>query len=145
MRRLLPVCILLPLLMAGCADKDLEKIAKNMLTISAAVAQVQSDTITANQLKLIDDDATAKVLEVCRAINMTGLKIDATIRAISQLNPESRKLLINLLMPISTALDPLQMPWLEQITDANLRQTLTASFLLMRSTISTMQIILAAG
>jgi|WetSurMetagenome_2_1015567.scaffolds.fasta_scaffold42080_5 hypothetical protein len=138
--------LMLPILfLTACSDGDLAKVAKQMVVVSQAIGQVQTDTIAANKLGLIDENLTANILTVCFKVNVAGKQVDSVIRSIQKLDPASRLQLVNVITPISQALDPTQISFIAGIKNADTKQKVEAGFLLARSTISAVQLIIASG
>ena len=138
--------LILPILIfTACSDADLAKVAKSMVAASVAVGQVQTDVIEANSLGLISEKTTEDILEVCLKVNLAGKQVDAVLRGISKLDPASRQALVNVLTPISQALDVSQLEFMAGIKDPATKQKVEAGFLLARSAISSIQIIIASG
>jgi hypothetical protein len=139
--------LVLPLLLftVSCSDSDLQKVAQDMVVVSNALAQVQTDTIAANTAGLINDDVTTKILQICMRANATGKQIDSILRNLSKLDPASRGSVIALLTPISQSLDPTQLEFIAGIKNEGTKQKVAEGFILARSTISSIQLILASG
>jgi hypothetical protein len=93
-------------LQVACSDRDLQKASRSMVVLATAVGELQRDIIAANEQKLLSDQATGEILQVCLKINVAGKEIDAVLRSARQLDSDSRRNLIALLTPISQALDP---------------------------------------
>lgn len=145
MKRAILICSLLTLSLTGCSDKSLEKVARGMVVVSNTVSQVQSDVIIWEQAKLISTDTAREILQVCTKINIAGLQIDTTMRVIEKLDPQSAKALIDMLTPVSLSLDPAKLTFISGIENATTRQRVEAYFLLLRTSISTVQIVLAGA
>ncbi len=137
--------LVLCLMASACSDKNLEKVAKSMVIVSTTVGQVQADVVIWEQAKLIRTDTAREILQVCNRINVAGLQIDTTMRVIEKLDPQSAQALIDLLTPVSLSLDPAKLAFVAGIENPDTRQKLEAYFILLRTTISTVQIILASA
>lgn len=146
MKRLMLLCIsVFMALQISCSDGDLQKVSKSMVVVSTAMGELQKNVIAANRQNLLNDNATGQILQFCIKINTAGKQVDAVLRSIDQLDPGSRRNLIALLIPIVQALDPTQLEFLAEIKDPATKQKIDGAFILMRTTISSMQIILASG
>lgn len=145
MKRAILICSLLAVSLTGCSDKTLEKVAKSMVIVSTTVGQVQSDVIIWEQAKLISTDTAREILQVCTKINTAGLQIDTTMRVIEKLDPQSAKALIDMLTPVSLSLDPAKLTFIAGIENAATKQKIEAYFVLLRTSISTVQIVLAGA
>ena len=99
-------------LQAACSDCDLQKVSKSMVVLAAVVGELQKDVTAANEQKLLSDQATGEILEVCLKINAAGKQIDALLRSARQLDSDSRRNLIAILTPINQALDPKQLEFI---------------------------------
>lgn len=143
MRKVFILSFLIIALQIGCADSDLQKVAKSMLIVSQTIGQVQTSTIQANAAMLIDDPTTAKILGICQRTNVAGKQIDSVLRSIAKLDPQSRSSIVNLLTPISQSLDPTQIEFIANIKNPETRQQVEGGFILARTTISGIQIVLA--
>jgi hypothetical protein len=137
--------IILLLLMVGCTDSDLQKVAKDLNIIAVSVGTLQTDVIAANNAKLISDDTTAKILNVCVKISVAGKQADSVVRAISKLDPTSKTTLVNLLTPISQALDPAALEFIAGVKDPGVKQKIDGAFIILRSTVSALQLIIAGS
>ena len=132
-------------LQISCRDGDLQKVGKSMVVVSTAIGELQKNVIAANQQNLLNDQVTGQILQICIRVNTAGKQADAVLRSISQLDPGSRRNLIALLVPISQALDPMQLEFLADIRDPATKQKIDGAFILMRTTTSSVQIILATS
>ena len=132
-------------LQAACSDRDLQKASKSMVVLSSAVGELQKDVIAANEQKLLSDQAAGEILEVCLKINAAGKQINGVLRSARQLDSDSRKNLIALLTPISQALDPGQLEFIADIKDPATKQKTDAAFILVRTTIAGLKIVLASS
>jgi hypothetical protein len=72
-------------------------------------------------------------------------QIDTVLRSVRQLDSDSRKNLIALLTPISQALDLSQLEFIKDIKDPAMKQKINAAFILMRTTVASLQIVLASS
>lgn len=142
-RRILPFLLLL--LLSSCTDSDLQKTAKSLNIIAVTVGTVQADAIAANDAGIITVDTTRQIISVCVKVSVAGKQADSIVRSISKLDPESRKTLVNLLTPISQALDPAALEFLAGIKNPETKQKVEGGFIILRTTISGLQIILASG
>ena len=131
-------------LQAACSDRDLQKVSKSMVVLASAVGELQKDVIAANEQKLLSDQAAGEILEVCLKINAIGKQIDAVLRSVRQLDLDSRKNLIALLTPISQALDARQLEFIAGIKDPAMKQKTDAAFILVRTTVASLQLALAS-
>ena len=132
-------------LQAACSDRDLQKASKSMVVLAAAVGELQKDVIAANEQKLLSDQDAGKILQVCLKINAAGKQIDAVLRSARQLDSDLRKNLIALLTPISQALDAKQLEFIAAIKDPAVKKKTDAAFILVRTTVASLQIILASS
>ena len=132
-------------LQAACSDRDLQKASKSMVVLASAVSELQKDAIAANEQKLLSDQAAGEIFEVCLKINAAGKEIDAVLRSARQMDSDSRRKLIALLAPISQALDPSQLEFIAGINDPAMKQKIDAAFILMRTTVASLQIVLASS
>ena len=131
-------------LQTACSDRDLKKASKSMLVLATAVGELQKDVIAANEEKLLSDQATGEILQICLKINAAGKEIDA-VRSARQMDSDSRRSLIAHLTPISQALDPSQLEFIAGINDPAMKQKIDAAFILMRTTVASLQIVLASS
>ena len=132
-------------LQTACSDRDLKKASKSMLVLATAVGELQKDVIAANKEKLLSDQATGEILQICLKINAAGKEIAAVLRSARQLDSDSRRNLIALLTPISQALHPSQLEFIAGIEDPATKQKIDAAFILMRTTVASLQIVLASS
>jgi hypothetical protein len=63
-------------LQAACSDRDLQKMSKSMVVLAKTVGELQKDVIAANEQKLLSDQATGEILQVCLKINAAGKQIE---------------------------------------------------------------------
>jgi len=132
-------------LQTACSDRDLKKASKSMLVLATAVGELQKDVIAANKEKLLSDQATGEILQICLKINAAGKEIAAVLRSARQLDSDSRRNLIALLTPISQALDPSQLEFIAGIKDSAMKQKIDSALILMRTTVASLQIVLASS
>jgi hypothetical protein len=135
----------LALMLSACTDDQLKQVTKDLSVIATAVGEVQANVIVANQQQLLDDKTTGTILYICTRVSAAGKQADAIVRSITKLDPASRSSLVNLLTPISQALDPTQLEFVAGIKDLKTKQQVDGAFILLRSTISGMQLVLAAS
>lgn len=133
------------LLLQACGDSDIQKIAKSMLVVAHAVGDAQTLAIQANRQNLIDDQTTGKILSICAKINVAGKQADSVLRSVTKLDPSSRSSLSSVAAAIGLAIDPSQLEMLANIKDPVMRQNVEGSFTLVRSAVSAIEIVLAAG
>jgi hypothetical protein len=133
------------LLLQACGDSDIQKIAKSMLVVAHAVGDAQTLAIQANGQNLIDDQTTGKILSICAKINIAGKQADAVLRSETKLDPSSRSSLSAVAAAISQAIDPSQLEMLANIKNPATRQNVEGGFTLIRSAVSAIEIVLAAG
>jgi hypothetical protein len=133
------------LLLQACGDSDIQKIAKSMLVVAHAVGDAQTIAIQANGQNLIDDQTTGKILSICAKINIAGKQADAVLRSVTKLDPSSRSSLSSVAAAIGQAIDPSQLEMLANIKNPVTRQNVEGGFTLVRSAVSAIEIVLAAG
>jgi hypothetical protein len=133
------------LLLQACGDSDIQKIAKSMLVVAHAVGDAQTLAIQANRQNLIDDQTTGKILSICAKINIAGKQADAVLRSVTKLDPSSRSSLSSVAAAIGQAIDPSQLEMLANIKNPVTRQNVEGGFTLVRSAVSAIEIVLAAG
>jgi hypothetical protein len=131
------------LLLQACSD--IQKIAKSMLDVAHAVGDAQTIAIQANGQNLIDDQTTGKILSICAKINIAGKQADAVLRSVTKLDPSSRSSLSSVAAAIRQAIDPSQLEMLANIKDPATRQNVEGGFTLIRSAVSAVEVVLAAG
>ena len=131
-------------LQAACSDRDLQKVSKSMVVLASAAGELQKNVIAANEQKLLSDQAARLILQVCLKINAAGKQIDAVLQSLSQLDLDSRKNLVARLTPISQALDPRQLEFIAGIKDPATKQKIDAAFIILRSTVASLQIVLSS-
>jgi hypothetical protein len=143
-RSMIVLMSLVLILQAACSDRDLRKVSKSMVVLASAAGELQKDAIIANEQKLLSDHVASEILQVCLKINAAGKQIDAVLRSLSQLDLDSRKNLVELLTPISQALDPGQLEFITGIKDPAIKHKIDAAFILIRTTVASLQIVLAS-
>lgn len=143
MRRILPILLLL--LLSSCTDSDLQKTVKSLNIIGVTVGTLQADVIAANGAKLLDDQLTGQIIGVCVRVSVAGKQADSIVRGISKLDPAARTSLVSLLTPISQALDPNALEFIAGVKDPAVKQKIDGAFIILRTTISGLQIILASS
>jgi len=150
MRRRVRILFVLPLilLLAGCTDKDLETVAKSLQTTSQALGTLQNAVISANTgtPKLISDDATRSILETCVKINQAGYEASQVTRNIHALSPTDRTKILAILDPIITVVgNAVTGTSSLGITDDKTRNAVTASLLLIQTSLNSAKLVLAAS
>jgi hypothetical protein len=133
------------LLLQACGDSDIQKIARSMLVVAHAVGDAQTLAIQANSQNLIDDQTTGKILSICAKIDIAGKQADAVLRSVTKLDPSSRSSLFSVAAAIGQAIDPSQLEMLANIKNPATRQNVEAALALIRSAVSAVEIVLAAG
>ena len=133
------------LLLQACGDSDIQKIARSMLVVAHAVGDAQTLAIQANSQNLIDDQTTGKILSICAKIDIAGKQADAVLRSVTKLDPSSRSSLSSVAAAIGQAIDPSQLEMLANIKNPATRQKVEAALALIRSAVSAVEIVLAAG
>jgi hypothetical protein len=133
------------LLLQACGDSDIQKIARSMLVVAHAVGDAQTLAIQANSQNLIDDQTTGKILSICAKIDIAGKQADAVLRSVTKLDPSSRSSLSSVAAAIGQAIDPSQLEMLANIKNPATRQNVEAALALIRSAVSAVEIVLAAG
>jgi len=141
---MIPIMIFM-LLFTACSDSSLQKASKTMLVVATAVEELQKNTQLAEDQNLIDKATADKIFDVCSRVNVAGKQVDAILRSITQLTPDSRKSIIALLGPISASLDPSAIEFIGGIKDAKTKQEIEGGLILVRSSISSIQLIVASG
>jgi hypothetical protein len=116
-----------------------------MLVLATATGELQKNTLLAEEQKLIDKLTADKIFAVCERINIAGKQVDAILRSIEKLTPESRTNIINMITPISASLDPQQIEFVLNIKNPATRQQLEGGLILVRSLLSSVQITVASG
>jgi hypothetical protein len=129
----------------GCNDNDLNKFAQSMVVVSKTIGQIQTDAIAWNNAKLISEDTTRGILEVCVKLDVAGLQINEIVRTMSSFNDTNVTTLNKLLTAMSTSLDPSKLEFILSIEDPVVKQRIEGYFIILRSTISTLQIILVSS
>jgi hypothetical protein len=137
--------VLAALLVAGCTDSELARINKSMLIYSTAVNELQKNIIAANQAKLIDDEKTGQIVLICKRAAEAGNQADAILKNLTELTSGQRRSLVDLLTPIGAALDPDRIAFIANIADLDKKQKIEGSIILVRSSISSIQIIIAVS
>lgn len=142
------VLLIVPLLLlVACTDKDLETVARSLLTTSEALGTLQGAVISANTStpQLISDNATRTILETCIKINQAGLQASTITRSINALSPADRTQLTAILDPIiKTVGEAVSGTQLLGIEDPKTRDAITASLLLIQTSLNSAKLVLAA-
>lgn len=145
MRHNTAVIILGLALFSACADSDLQKVGKTLLVTAKAVGEVQSTVIQANNAKLISDDTTRAILEVCLKVDLAGKQAVAVTRQISKLDNPSRQQLLQILKPIVASLQTSLTLDVLLIKDPDTRIKVQSGLLLLETSINSVILILAVG
>ncbi len=139
------LCFALLLGCISCSDSDLQKVTKSMLVVSTATTELQNNVIVANKQSLIDDATTGRILQVCAQINVAVTQVDSVLGAIKKIDSASRSNIVVLLTQISQALNPAELEFIAGIKDAAVKQKIEGGFVLLRSAVSSVQVIVAAA
>ena len=147
MKRFLSVALMMfiTLGMVACSDSDLQKVSKDMLVVATTVGTIQDDVIAANNAKLLSDKTTSDILGVCQKVNVAGKQVNAILASISKLDPNSKSSLLVILTQVSNAVDPTQLEFVTGITDPVIKQKIEGGFIVARTAISGIQLIIAGG
>jgi hypothetical protein len=135
------VILAMSLCMTACSDNDLGKVAKSMRIYATTLTEVQKNIIAAQQVNLLSVENARKALDVCERANVAGQQVNDVLAAIQKLDPASRNKILNLLSPISDALDPQKIEFVAGIKDPAVKQKIEGGFILLRSTISSIMIV----
>jgi len=145
--RTLPLILVL-LILPACTDKDLETVGKSLLTTSQALGTLQGAVLSANTStpQLLTDDATRSILEVCVKINQAGLEASQITRSINALSPTDRTKLLAVLDPIILVVgNAVTGSSSLGITDTKTKDAITASLLLIQTSLNSAKLVLAAS
>ena len=147
MKRFLSVALMMfiTLGMVACSDSDLQKVSKDMLVVATTVGTIQDDVIAANNAKLLSDKTTSDILGVCQKVNVAGKQVNAILASISKLDPNSKSSLLVILTQVSNAVDPTQLEFVTGIKDPVIKQKIEGGFIVARTAISGIQLIIAGG
>jgi len=145
--KFLALVLVAALCVAACTDKDLETVARSLQVTSQALGTLQGSVLSGNVAtpKLISDDATRSILEVCIKINEAGLETSRVTRTINALSPTDRVQILAILDPVIKAVeDALTGTSSLGITDIKTRDAVTASLLLIQTSLNSAKLVLAA-
>jgi hypothetical protein len=131
----------LVLCMSACSDNDLLKVSKSMAIYATTLTEVQKNIIAAEKAKFISEENAGKALDICARANVAGQQVNSVLGAIQKLDPESRKKIMALLIPVSDSLDPTKIEFVLAIKDPALKQKIEGGFILLRTTISSIVVI----
>lgn len=131
----------LVLCMTACSDNDLMKVSKSMAVYGTTLTEVQKNIIAAEKAGFLSVENTGKALEICERANVAGQQIVNVLNAVQKLDPDSRKKILALLVPISDSLDPTKIEFVLAIKDPVLKQKVEGGFILLRTTISSIIVI----
>lgn len=145
----LPVLLVLalPLLLfqSSCDDGDLEKISKALIVVANVQGEIQTAVITANSEKLISDDTTRSILEVCLKINTAGKEATEVTRTIAKMNATSKSQMLSILKPVISAIDNSIKTDLISISDQPTKDKIRLMLLSVQTTLNSVQIMISGG
>ena len=138
--------LVLPLLIfTGCADADLDKVAKGLNEAAITVGTLQSTTIEANNQQLISEGDTRAILTACLQVDKAGKEAVAVTRQISALSPNDRTKILNILTPVIASVDRLVAQGVLNIQDQQTRVGIQALLLSLQTSLNVVQITLSSG
>ena len=155
---ILAIVLLCPFALTNCAagnpqtanvppgpDANLTKLSIYLLDIAKSTGTVQSSIIAANQQKLVSDANDIVVLNIFSKINTFTSQASTITRGQVILPPTSRSQLNSLLTPIINAFTTDMNNGLLGITDQNTRTTISASLLLVQTSLIGIQSIVGSN
>jgi hypothetical protein len=129
----------------SCSDDQLGKVAKSLNVLATAVGELQTNVQLAEQQQLLDQEIAKQILQICKQVNVAGQQVGDIVKSIQALDPASRSDIVKLLKPIGDSLDVEKLTFIANIKDPATQQKVKGSILLIRSTISSITVIVAAS
>lgn len=131
------------LLFQGCDDKA-KRLAGTMEQAAIAAGQIQENSKEWFQAGLISQDTAIDILDLCERVNVTVDQVNTIVELSGELNTISAGSIIRLLTPLGMSLDPQKIEFITNITDPGARQRFEGYLIVIRTAISSGQIILAS-
>lgn len=132
------------LLISGCTDSDLLKLAHALRDTSNAVAAIQHTVISANKNGLMSDNDTRPILQLMVKVNNAALAADMATRKLAVLAPADRGNLAQILSPLVGVLSDSDAVT-AAIKNPKARKDIQASLQLIQAAVTTAQLIAAGG
>jgi hypothetical protein len=145
MKRGIVVIPLLALALVACADDKLKKVAESLKITAESIGVVQSTVIEANKQKLVSDDDTRKILQVCIKVNQAGQEATAITRGLAKLNSTDRQSILKILSPVLLSVSRAIDNDLAGIKNDDTKQKVKVLLLTIQSSLNAAQIALAAS
>lgn len=144
--RRIPAVFLLALLvvLSGCNDPALTKLAKALNDTQIAMKGLQTSLITANQQGLVSDGAMRPIMEVCVKVDSAGLQATQLTRQLTKLDKVTSTQILGVLTPVIAAVGSAVVTGPLQITNVGLRDKVTLALQTIQTGLNTAQIIVAA-
>jgi hypothetical protein len=143
MKRFAPVLLLL--LLAGCADANLNKVSKALVVTAKTNGEIQTAATTAYDVKLLSENNARIVLEMCQKVNLAGKEATALTRSINKLDAPSKAQILSILNPVITAVNNTLNIGLKGITDQGTLDKIRLLLLSLQSSLNGIQLIAAGG
>lgn len=120
----------------------LQRVSIGLLDTAQTVASLQSAIIQANEQKLITDQTTRAILQVCVRINQAGLEANSIVKALSTLNTTNKSQLLAIITPVLAAVNDSLATGLIPITNPNTATTVRGFLTTIQIALSGIQIAL---
>jgi hypothetical protein len=137
--------LLMALLFVSCTDSDLNKVASALVVVAKTNGEIQTITISANNLKLLPEDNTRIILETCQKINLAGKEATDLTRTLNKLDNPSKAQILKILQPMIATVGSAVDKGLIGITDQATRDKIKLLLLSLQSTLNSIQLIIAGG
>lgn len=130
--------------MAACEDASLTKTAQALNDTALAVGAIQTVVIDANNTKVLSEDNTRAILQLCDKISDAGKQATAITRGLTKLTPAQRGSLAVILTPVLDAVTQAINTGLVPITNQDIKTRVLASLVTIQTALTTVNIILSS-
>jgi hypothetical protein len=145
MRRQVVLIPVLALALVACQDATLKKVAESLKDTAESIGVIQATIIDANRQKLVSDDDTRKILQLCVKVNQAGQEATAITRGLAKLNSTDRQSILKILGPVLASVTRAIDNDLAGIKNEDTKQKVKMALLTIQSALNAAQIALAAS
>lgn len=140
----LVMIVMMAAILAACTDRDLENVSKGLDDSAKAVAVFQETVISANEQGLVSAANTRQLLQISLKVNAAGRDAVQVTRDLTTLEPGDRTKLLGILKPVIASLAEANSSLVTLVPEARARANIASALTLLRTTLNTIQITLAA-
>jgi hypothetical protein len=133
------------LLMLACGPADLQKVAQGLDALATATGTAQTTVIQMNQQGMVDTETTRAILTVFQQVNQAQKQAIGITRALTTLNGTTTQELVQIMVPITTAVATLVQTGAVGIKDPATQRTVQEAILAVQTVIAAINLSLSGG